>query len=78
LNGEAINRFCHRTPAARVATFRLARLPPIFPCRILPGGPWRLPANGSRPRLFIAAEGLDDSATDGNALAQAYLAARPV
>ena len=30
------------------------------------------------PRLFIAADGLDDGATNGNALAQAYLAARPV
>jgi hypothetical protein len=30
------------------------------------------------PRLFIAADGLDDSATNGNALARAYLAARPV
>ena len=30
------------------------------------------------PRLFIAADGLDDSATNGNALVQSYLAARPV
>ena len=30
------------------------------------------------PRLFIAADGLGDSATNGKALAQAYLAARPV
>lgn len=30
------------------------------------------------PRLFIAADGLDDGATNRNALAQAYLAARPV
>jgi hypothetical protein len=30
------------------------------------------------PRLFIAADGLDDSATNSKALAQAYSAARPV
>ncbi len=30
------------------------------------------------PRMFIAADGLDDSATNGKALAHAYLAARPV
>ncbi len=30
------------------------------------------------PRLFIAADGLDDQATNGKALAHCYLAARPV
>ncbi len=30
------------------------------------------------PRLFIAADGLDDNATNGKALAKSYLAARPV